>query len=330
MHRFKNILLVCSPLPRSSTSVNRAVLLARQNRARLTVVDVLEELAEALPMLMPVMTPQDLCERLICDRREELKRFVLPSLRGEVHVTIDVMVGTPFIEIVRRVLRDEHDLVITTAEGGRGSKKRQFGSRSLHLMRKCPCPVWVVRPERRTRYARILAAVDPDSCDEVKQQLNRRIIEMAASLARSDRAQLHILHTWSVWNERRLRELARSPAQYRQAVLEVRDARKQELSKLIVTSSLQGIDFRVTLLKGRAATKIVETVVKESIDLIVIGTVSRVGLAGLLISSTAENVMLRANCSVLGVKPYGFQSPVRPDDGKPPDGRSGDTLVASY
>ena len=83
-----------------------------------------------------------------------------------------------------------------------------------------------------------------------------------------------------------------------------------------------GIDCRVSLLEGRTTEKIVETVEKESVDLLVIGTISQVGLPGLFISETAEDIMLRVNCSVLGVKPHGFQSPVRLDNGKPADGSS--------
>jgi universal stress protein E len=71
-------------------------------------------------------------------------------------------VGTPFMEIIREVLRKKHDLVIMTAEGSAGLRERLFGSTSMHLMRKCPCPVWVMRSNKQKRYARILAAVDPD------------------------------------------------------------------------------------------------------------------------------------------------------------------------
>ena len=35
-----------------------------------------------------------------------------------------------------------------------------LGSTSLHVMRKCPCPVWVMKPAQGKRFARILAAVD--------------------------------------------------------------------------------------------------------------------------------------------------------------------------
>jgi nucleotide-binding universal stress UspA family protein len=43
------------------------------------------------------------------------------------------------------------------------------------------------------------------------------------------------------------------------------------------------------------------------------GTVSRTGVAGLLIGNTAEKVLNQVGCSVLTVKPDGFITPVKLD-----------------
>jgi nucleotide-binding universal stress UspA family protein len=47
-------------------------------------------------------------------------------------------------------------------------------------------------------------------------------------------------------------------------------------------------------------------------DLIVIGTVGRNGIEGLLLGNTAEKVLDHCDCSVLTVKPDGFVSPIAP------------------
>ncbi len=52
----------------------------------------------------------------------------------------------------------------------------------------------------------------------------------------------------------------------------------------------------------------------EGIDLVVMGTVARGGLAGLLIGNAAERMLRKLPCSVLAVKPDGFVSPVRLED----------------
>ena len=62
-----------------------------------------------------------------------------------------------------------------------------------------------------------------------------------------------------------------------------------------------------------ACAVIPEVASKEQIDLIVMGTVARVGLEGYFIGNTAETVLDRVACSVLTIKPEGFSSPVKLD-----------------
>ncbi len=57
---------------------------------------------------------------------------------------------------------------------------------------------------------------------------------------------------------------------------------------------------------------IAEWVKTAHVDLIVMGTVARTGIPGLLIGSTAASILQRVNCSVLAVKPDGFASPPVP------------------
>jgi nucleotide-binding universal stress UspA family protein len=45
-------------------------------------------------------------------------------------------------------------------------------------------------------------------------------------------------------------------------------------------------------------------------ELIVVGTVGRTGIAGLLIGNTAESIFAQVECPVLAIKPEGFQTPV--------------------
>jgi len=52
---------------------------------------------------------------------------------------------------------------------------------------------------------------------------------------------------------------------------------------------------------------------KRNIDLIVMGTVARTGIAGFFIGNTAENVLNQVDCSVLTVKPDEFVTPVNLD-----------------
>lgn len=131
MRRFKNILLVCNFDEKQHMAVDRAVSLAKGNAARLTVFTVVMELPVGARMAITVIPPQELLESVINDRREMAEALVTDICQQGVDARAQVGSGTPFLEIIRQVLRGKHDLVILTAEGSGGAMKRLFGSTSM-------------------------------------------------------------------------------------------------------------------------------------------------------------------------------------------------------
>ncbi len=72
--------------------------------------------------------------------------------------------------------------------------------------------------------------------------------------------------------------------------------------------------FQSHLVKGSPETVLPEWVAEHDIDLIVMGTVARTGVAGLLIGNTAERVLPQVPCSIVALKPEGFRTPVELPD----------------
>ena len=197
MNRFKNILLVFDPETSDPSTFRRATALARDNLGRFSVISVIQGLHHNFPALNTKISPTELKARAIKERQVQIKRYTKPIERKMGDVNCIVLTGTPFLEIIRQVLRDKHDLVMVTAEGKAGVTKRLFGSTSLHLMRKCPCPVWVMKPTKRRRYLRIMAAVDPGTLNQERNALNTVIMDLATTMAVLEQSELHIVHAWS-------------------------------------------------------------------------------------------------------------------------------------
>jgi len=112
----------------------------------------------------------------------------------------------------------------------------------MHLLRKCPCPVWVVKPAKCAKYKRILAAVDTtcDFPDSARDSLNPLIMQLASSLARMDGSDLHLVQVWSVFAEDYLDARAQLG---KSAIQNLRkDTKQQYISKL--DSLLAGIDLK--------------------------------------------------------------------------------------
>jgi len=85
-------------------------------------------------MGITAMSRQELLEPVINDRREKVDALAADIRQQGIDVTSQVMTGTPFLEIIRQVLRDKHDLVFLVAEGKSRLKERLFGSISMHLI----------------------------------------------------------------------------------------------------------------------------------------------------------------------------------------------------
>ena len=305
MRRFKNILYHADGDNPSQESLHRALALAQANEARLTVMDVIPEIEEATDIEQRYGL--NLQELLRQRRLEQLEAWLQPHNRDGSPIYVQVVSGTPFIELSRAVQRNGYDLLIKpphTPEGVTG--RLLYGSFDLHLLRKCPCPVWIDRPESAHPYRQILAAVDPT--DKSCLELNRLILGLASSLAEQESAQLHVIHAWQMPGESMLRSGRARISQSELEILlaETEQSHRQRLHELIESYG----HAHVHLLKERPAKAIGAMVDEVEADLIVMGTVGRTGLPGLIIGNTAEDVLQSTHASVLAVKPKGFVSPV--------------------
>lgn len=111
---------------------------------------------------------------------------LLEPYRQRLEIAHRVLMGISFLEVIREVLRNCHNLVIRCLESPSWLDRLISGD-DMHLLRKCPCPVWIVKPQAMSAYRRILAAVAVDDLYtprelETRQQLNAEIVAMAASL----------------------------------------------------------------------------------------------------------------------------------------------------
>jgi nucleotide-binding universal stress UspA family protein len=158
--------------------------------------------------------------------------------------------------------------------------------------------------------------VDLDSFDEGKSSLNTKIMDLAISLARLETSELHVIHTWTLCGESTLRggRLKISRGELDKLLRQARNAHKDWLDRLLQNYDLGDLKHHVHLLKDKARKLIPEMAKRKRVEIIIMGTVCRTGVPGLLIGNTAEEVLRRVDCSVLTIKPDGFATPIRPDE----------------
>ena len=304
MKRFKNILYISDASSETCPALERAVALAETNKARLTVADVID----------PVDDDKDIQGRygislnqLLHDYRlKELSKLVEPYQSEQHLIYTRVMAGPAFAEIIKSVMQNDYDLVIKASRPPANLGEQLLGSTDLHLLRKCPCPVWIDRPGKSIPYRRILAAVDP--LGDVGAA--NRILQLATSLAEREQAELEVVHAWQFNGESFIRNgRARLPTDEVDALVDGEHKRHVEkLNTLLRDYGMNTADANVHLVKGLAVPSILQ--VGESADLIVMGTIGRGGIPGFIIGNTAEEVMQLTKASILAVKPDGYLSPL--------------------
>jgi universal stress protein E len=295
MRRFRNVLVHYDDAVGGDDALSQAIALCRRNNAQLTVATVLREAG-----LDDLAETSKRMERLVSGIRQA----------GVRQSSARVLTGNPFVEITRQVVREHHDLVILSAEAGKALRDVFIGRAAAHLMRKCPCPVWVIRPGQAVPYKQILVAIDPVP-GAPADNLSVKIVDMAVSLASRDQALLHFVHAWDVaGKDLETIQSETTNRQYRE-ILEKHEAEHRRAVKdLLAGYPLDGIPHHLHLPREVPERAIVSLAEAEEIDLIVMGTAGRYGFSGLLVGNAVEAVLRSVKCGMLAVKPDHFVTPV--------------------
>jgi nucleotide-binding universal stress UspA family protein len=307
MEPFKRILVDVDATATAHPALERAVLLARRAGAALTIADVMTVPPHARRYL-----PAALEEEMVSERRQQLARVAenVTDVRAEPKL----LVGRPATVLVQEVLRSKHDLIMRShARELTSPGPKLFGAVDMELLRTCPCPVLLVRHGSPAPQPRIVASVNVSTEDAEEQALNAKIVELTLYMA----AQLgahstRLLHAWTPFAERTIRSHS-ADDQFDVYVDGARQRASADLARLVGSFEGRLAGTQSELRRGDPENVIPEFVVAEGIDLVVMGTVGRAGIAGMLIGNTAERLLRKLPCSVLTVKPDGFVSPVRLD-----------------
>lgn len=307
---FKNILFYANGSAGELTAFQQTIELARDNRAQLTVMGVVDHPPHFDDTaIKSSLTFHELLEFATRDEQERLAALVGSCNSADVQIATDVACGTAFVELIRDVIRNERDLLVKASEAAHGLGERIFGTTARKLMRKCPCPVWVLKPAHGP-VDRIAAAIDISHKTEAERKLNEHVLRTAISLARLKEGKVTAIHVWRHWGE----SLLRGPGRLREGdiqeiLAEIRIGAFDAVTELIAPFRRE-CPMEMELIKGVPELVIPEFCQEQEIDVLVMGTVARTGLTGFLIGNTAEKILDEIDCSVVTLKPEGFVSPI--------------------
>lgn len=311
MKRFKNILVSVDSRVDDHPALRWAAVLAEHNSAaKLKIVDVLPEFPWHVRLALG--DAEHMTELLLQEKQERLDALAEGLRQRGLDATAQALRGQASVEITREVMRGGHDLVVRVTKGPHSRRSGFIGTTSFGLLRKCPCPVWIVKPEAEPRFEHVLGTVDPTLEDEAHRMLNRDIIELAQTIAASEKGRYSILHVWSVYGEQLLAPRMRNE-DFEGMERVAQSSIEKALDGALASHGLSVRDDNVYIVHGEPAYAIPQFVAQQKVDLLVMGTVGRSGISGLIMGNTAEMILGRVDCAVLALKPEEFVSPVRVD-----------------
>jgi universal stress protein E len=303
MEPFKSVLVDVDATAPTHPALDRAVRLARRSGARLTITDVVTVPAYARRYL-----PADLEEEMVGQRRQHLSR--LAQSVTEVPTEAKLLIGRPATALIQEVLRSNHDLLMRShARDLAAEGPRPFGAVDMELLRKCPTPVFLVQHGALQRHPQIMGAVNASTEEASERALNVKIVEVTRLLTELEEGVPMLVQAWAPFAERLVRGHSSADA-FAVYVEDVRQRTAADLSRLAQSYGDRLPALQTIHRRGEPDVVIQEFVVTHGIDLVVMGTVARTGIAGFLIGNTAERVLRKLPCSVLAIKPDGFVCPI--------------------
>lgn len=318
---FRRVLLICNLTASDEALFRLGAKLIRDAGAQLTILAAIDKRNEINHVArFGKVSTSDVRDRISATMRAELEEHVKDAGLAD-DVNFHVSCGKPFLDIIHRVLDDGYDLVIKAAETIGAPGGSILASTDQHLLRKCPCPVWLMMPAQTPHVTAVLAAIDIDefaaSEPETMNALNNTILELATNLCLFQGATLHILHVWNAPAEGMARLFSSSgksvteylhgvQAQHRAAL----DALVSNVRGKIGETQFDTLKLQHHLVQGDARDMIPLIARDVGADVLVMGTIARTGIPGFIIGNTAEDVLNSVSCSVVTAKPPGYVSPV--------------------
>lgn len=219
----------------------------------------------------------------------------------DLDVKFETLVGEPFVELTHAVRAEGYNLVLAGTRGAGKWEQFLVGSTAKRLIRKCPSSVWIVKAEHVSQPKVVLAATD-------FSDVSLKAVKEGLWVAQQSSAEFHLAH---IIDSKDVPDdlISRLPkgSSLRQ---EINEEASKRLEGFLETLAIDRTQIQVHMSWGTPWQEIRRISRHQAADLIVIGTVGRSGIQGLLLGNTAEKVLDTCDCSILTVKPEGFMSPI--------------------
>lgn len=307
MDRFHRLLVYLPFGQPVEVVIKTADELARRNEATVTLVDTVDSGSG-----MFRRGGRDLDRVLVQAATERLSHMA--GLFESVKPEVAVRAGVDFVEVINQIYDGNHDMLLV-GSNPRSQQSARLDPTVAHLLRKSPVPVWVVDENHQT--GDVMVAIGPEFEAEGRV-LNRTILELGTSLAGRMGVGCHVVHAWRVPGESLLLGArVQIPKEQVDELMSDTESIADTMVSQLIAEVPAAADVDIHLVHGRPENQLMGLVARIEPSVLVMGTLARKGIAGLIVGNTAERVLTSIDASLMAVKPPWFVSPVPPPAGHP-------------
>lgn len=309
MSQFQKILAVIEPEEQNQKSLARALEIASKTGASVTAFLTIYDFSYEMTTMLSVDERETMRQAVVDDRTDWLADIVERNL-GDGAISIDVKVvwhNRPFESIIYEVVDNNYDLIVKGTQQHDTLKSVIFTPTDWQILRKAPTPVLLVKEHDWPTDGQIIASVNVGTTDEKHASLNDIVTKSAKEFAQLLSGHVNLVNSYPGTPVNIAIEIPEfDPQDYSESV------KKYHLESMHKHAAKYQIEDEYCHVKEGLPEDIIPSVAKLiDAELVIIGTVGRLGISAALIGNTAEHVIDALDCDVLALKPLGFECPIK-------------------
>ncbi|WP_147198041.1 universal stress protein UspE [Pantoea sp. CCBC3-3-1] len=312
MAKYQNILVAIDPQQDDQPALRRAVYLNQRLGGRITAFLPIYDFSYEMTTLLSPDERTTMRKGVVSQRTEWIREQAKAYLDAGVNIEVKVIWhNRPFEAIIQEVLDGGYDLLLKMAHQHDRLQAVVFTPTDWHLLRKCPCPVWMVKDQPWPEGGKAVVAVNLASEEPHHDPLNTRLVKETLELAELvNHTEVHLVGAYPVTPINIAIELPDfDPSVYNDAI------RGQHLLAMKALRQKFSIDEKYTHVDKGLPEEVIPSLASHlDAGVVVLGTIGRTGLSAAFLGNTAEQVIDHLRCDLLAIKPEGFTSPVELDD----------------
>ncbi len=213
--------------------------------------------------------------------------------------------------IIRHAIACDADIVFKDTHHHSAVSRALLTNTDWNLIRTCPVPLWLVKPQDISDKPTIVAAIDPLHEHDKPAALDDEILVISKALADATDADVRAFHSY----DPRIAVATATANAYIPVSLPFDEIEKQmheqHETRFNEVTEFHGLDdTHAHLIAGLTHEELPIMAKEMNADVVVMGAVARNRWKRLFIGATAERTLEHVPCDLLIVKPDWFRTPV--------------------